>query len=687
MITFLQKKLSDISISRKLYFTVAIMALLITIELCTLFFAITTLSSVRSYVEGEGLWSKAQKDAVLNLHIYAYSHNEKDYAAFQQFMKVPLGDSKTRKELLKAKPDLNVAREGLIEGRNHPDDVGGMLKLIIRFHEISYLKNAFAAWTAAEAEVTKLIPISTQLHNLVNAHAPQSQINALLIQIDNLNKSVTVNEDQFSFILGEGARWLEGIVLRLLLCLSLTIGTSSIIVTVSVSRNIQRSLNAILEGAAQISKGIFNTRVKVYSKDEIGILATSFNQMTDTLEHNIRDLKETEEKLKEEKKKAESSEKVKQLFLANMSHEIRTPMNAILGFARLLQESDIDEEQRKYIDIILQSGDNLLVIINDILDFSKIEAGKVVFEVLPFHLADNIRSTIELQAAKARQKNIKLTAHIDEKLPVMVQGDTVRLNQILLNLISNAIKFTEEGEVNVSVTEVKESNSDVTIQFSVKDTGIGIPLEKQSKIFEVFEQATTSTVRKFGGTGLGLSIVKQLVELQGGRVVLKSKPGLGSEFSFRLRFLKYHSEEIPVEPKEKIPAQLVNDIKIGAGKRILVVEDNPINSLLVLKVLKRQGYETDVAENGKVALDKYHANKYDIILMDLQMPEMDGYEATINIRRSLTGNNNIPIIAMTAHTIKGEYERCMEIGMNNFISKPFRPDDLYEKIDSLLVSA
>src|ERR1700744_468142 len=459
MITFLQKKLSDISISRKLYFTVAIMALLITIELCTLFFAITTLSSVRSYVAGEGLWSKAQKDAVLNLRIYAYSHDEKDYAAFQQFMKVPLGDSKTRKELLKPNPDMSVARQGLIDGRNHPDDVDGMLKLLIRFHEVSYLKRAFTAWTAAEMEVTQLILISEKLHKLVTTHAPQADINALLTQITNMNKRGTTLEDEFSFTLGDGARWLEALVLRILLCLSLTIGTSSIIVTISVSRNIQRSINAIIDGAAQISKGLLSTRVKVYSKDEIGALATSFNQMTDTLEHNISDLKETEEKLKEEKKKAESSEKVKQLFLANMSHEIRTPMNAILGFTRLLQESEIDEEQRKYIDIILQSGDNLLVIINDILDFSKIEAGKVVFEVSPIHLVDNINSTIDLQAAKAEQKKIKLNVHIDEKLPVMVQGDAVRLNQILLNLISNAIKFTEEGEVSVSVTEWRNNTN------------------------------------------------------------------------------------------------------------------------------------------------------------------------------------------------------------------------------------
>jgi len=687
MISFLQKKLGDISISKKLYFTIAIMALLITIELCTLFFAITTLSSVRSYVEGEGLWSKAQKDAVLYLRIYAYSHNENDYATFQQFIKVPLGDSKARLELLKPNPDISIVRQGLLEGRNNPDDIDGMIKLITRFHNVSYLAKAFKAWTNAETTVKQLLPISEKLHQLVRTNASQKDIALLLGQIEDINKQVTSSEDTFSFTLGEGARWLEGIVLKLLLTLSLTIGTTSIIITVSVSRGIERGIKAIVDGATLIGQGLLDTRVKVYSRDEIGTLATSFNQMTDRLEHNIKDLKDTEEKLKLEKKKAESSEKVKQLFLANMSHEIRTPMNAILGFARLLEESTMDEEQRKYIDIIIQSGDNLLVIINDILDFSKIEAGKIVFDASPFHLKDSIDSTIELQQAKAEQKNIKLTADIDGNIPAVIVGDAVRLNQILLNLISNAIKFTEAGEVGINVKLLKDKDENVLIEFTVKDTGIGIPFEKQGKIFEVFEQATTGSVRKFGGTGLGLSIVKQLVEQQGGKISLKSTPGEGSVFSFRLMFLKDKQTEIHTKKGDIVVKPPVGDLKMGTGKRILVVEDNPINSLLVIKVLKKQGYETDVAENGKIALDKYHTNNYDIILMDLQMPEMDGYETTLHIRELKTVKKNIPIIAMTAHTIKGEYERCMEIGMNNFISKPFQPADLYEKINTLLESA
>ncbi|GGH08793.1 hypothetical protein GCM10007352_13980 [Mucilaginibacter phyllosphaerae] len=660
------------------------MGLLIIVELCSLFFAITTLSSVRAYVAGEGLWSKAQKDALFNLHVYAYSHDEKDYAAFEEFIKVPLGDRKARVELEKPNPDLVNARQGLLEGRNHPDDIDGMIKLLMRFHNVYYLDKGFKAWTKAETMLIRLLPISQKLHAMVKAKASQKQIDVLVAQIKRVNAEVTRSEDEFSFTLGEGARWLEGLVLRILLTLSLTIGTTSILITVSVSRGIERGINAIIDGADLIGQGNLSTRVKIYANDEIGMLAASFNHMAAGLERNITDLKETEEKLILAKKKAESSEKAKRIFLANMSHEIRTPMNAILGFAGLLQESDMDEEQRRYIDIIRQSGGNLLVILNDILDFSKIEAEKISFDSAPFHLRDMVSSTIELQAERATQKSIKLIAHFDDRIPSIIWGDAVRLNQILLNLISNAVKFTVEGEINIFVNLIEDKAEEALIAFVVKDTGIGICEDKQEKIFEVFEQASTATSSKFGGTGLGLSIVKKLVEMQGGRVSVKSMPGKGSVFSFTMAFKKEGSNDTQDKKTEISLVKHTDDLQQGENKRVLVVEDNPINSLLVTKVLKKQGYETDLAENGKVAIEKYEVNDYDIILMDLQMPEMDGYETTIHIRKLAGYKKNIPIIAMTAHTIKGEFERCIAIGMNNFISKPFQPNDLYEKMNALL---
>jgi signal transduction histidine kinase/ActR/RegA family two-component response regulator len=683
IISFLQRKFGDITISMKLYFTVGIMTLLVTIELCTLWFAVGTLSSVRSFVNGEGLWSKAQKDAVYSLLIYAHSHNEKDYLAFREFLKVPLGDNKTRIELQKPNPDLQIARDGFIEGRNHPEDVDGMIKLILRFHNISYLNKAIVIWGEAEKNMEQLITISDKLHNIIASNTvSQQEIDKMLGQAEILNRKSTKLEDDFSSTLSEGSRWLENVVLRLLLTLSLTIGTTSILIAISVSRGIERGIKAIIEGASLISKGFLNTRVKVYSRDEIGLLATAFNQMTDTLEQNIRhiqELKDTEENLKKEKDKAQSSEKAKQLFLAKMSHEIRTPMNAIFGFARLLEETLHGTEQRTYIGLIIKSADDLLIILNDILDFSRMEAGKIVFESKPINPRSIIKTTILMMEAKAKQLGTNITYSIDEKLPETVLGDSVRLSQILLNLVSNAVKFTEKGEISISVVCVKENERNILLDFGVKDTGIGIPIEKQERIFESFEQVANDTVRSFGGAGLGLSIVKQLVKLQNGELFVNSTPGLGSDFHFRLSFLK-DKGKANKDTAEKPKAAGM----IGKGLNILVVEDNPVNQLLMIELLKKQGFEADVAENGVVALKKYEDNDFDMILMDLQMPEMDGYETTRKIRGLKNYKKDIPIIAMSAHAFEGEYENCIEIGMNDFISKPFHTEELFEKMSKFL---
>ncbi|MBD1365115.1 response regulator [Mucilaginibacter sp. ZT4R22] len=653
------------------------MALLVTIELCTLWFAVGTLSSVRSFVNGEALWSKAQKDAVYNLFAYSHSHDEKHFHAFREFLKVPLGDNKTRLELQKTHPDFDVARKGFIEGRNHPDNVDGMISLIVRFHDISYLQKAIVAWGDAEMKMEQLIALGDKLHNMIRSgKVSQQEIDKLMVQAEELNKKVTISEDEFSYTLDEGARWLENIVLRVLLTLSLTIGTTSILITISVSRGIEKGVNAIINAAKLIGRGLLHTRVEVYSGDEIGMLATSFNQMTDTLEHSLHDineLKDKEDRLKIEKEKAETSEKTKQLFLAKMSHEIRTPMNAILGFAKLLEETIKGDEEQEYIHIIIKSGDDLLVILNDILDFSRLEAGKIVFESIPIRIRDIIYLNVKMM--QTRKKDIEITYSIDEAIPEIVLGDSVRLNQIMINLISNAIKFTEKGGIYISVICAEGDADSVLLDFSVKDTGIGIPKEKQAKIFESFEQATNDTARKYGGAGLGLSIVKQLIELQNGLIFVNSEPGIGSEFHFRLQFLKFKAE---IQTSVPVKTSTIN--QSGRGIKILVVEDNLINQKLVIKVLKNQGFETEVAENGLIALNKYEHQDFDIILMDIQMPEMDGYEATRKIRELSSYKKNIPIIAMTAHIIKGELDHCLETGMNDFVSKPFDKNELYAKI-------
>lgn len=676
---FLQRFLRDISISKKLYFTIGLMAFLIITELGTLWFALSTLSSVRSYVNGEGLWSKSQKNAVFELRIYAYSRNEKDYEEFRSLLTVPLGDRQARLELGKEHPDMEVARQGFIQGRNHPDDIDGMISLFRRFGNIYYIKRAITVWTMADSVMMQLEPLGEKLHEgILSGQASQAEINAVLKEIETMNSTLTVLEDEFSFTLGEGSRWLENIILTMLITLTCTVEATSILIAITVSKGIEKGLKEIISGAGEIARGQFSTRVKVYSKDEIGILATSFNQMTDELEHNINTLKITQENLKREKERAEASEKVKQLFLANMSHEIRTPMNAILGFARLLEDSSLNKEQKEFIRAIVQSGDDLMVILNDILDLSKIEAGKVTFERIPLHLGDIILSNINMMQPRARSKNLFIRHQIDPQIPHVLMGDPVRLNQIILNLVSNAVKFTERGGVNITVFFVEEDAERVVVEFSVRDTGIGIPEDKHQSIFESFEQATRGTTRKYGGTGLGLSIAKQLVEQQNGVIYVKSNSS-GSDFRFVLPFYKIDAKTQAASAGKK---QLQDENKTRETKvRVLVVEDNPVNQLLVTRVLQNYGFEMDMANNGKVALDKLAGHEYDIILMDLQMPEMDGYQAT-SIIRSLDNpvKSKVPIIAMTAHSIKGEYEKCMHLGMNEYVSKPFETKELLRKI-------
>jgi PAS domain S-box-containing protein len=382
------------------------------------------------------------------------------------------------------------------------------------------------------------------------------------------------------------------------------------------------------------------------------------------------------------KKQVEESMKVKEQFLANMSHEIRTPMNAIVGFTSLLLKTPISIDQRQYIDAIKTSGENLLVIINDILDFSKIQSGKINFEQIELQLSTGMSSLTEMMLPKSVEKNIKLSTKIDKRIHDYLIGDPTRLNQILVNLVGNAIKFTERGEIRIAVDLLEETEEAVKLKFSVSDTGIGIAKEKLNSIFEGFTQATNDTTRKYGGTGLGLSIVKQLVELQGGTIQVESHPGKGSVFSFNLSFKKNHRKR---EQNNGFSREEEFDLSLLRGLKVLLVEDNVLNQVLARKVLSDWEWEVDVADNGLVAIEKMARNDFDLILMDIQLPEMDGYEATRYIRKKLSDpKRNIPIIAMTAHAIAGEAEKCFLAGMNEYVSKPFDPRDLYTKIAQVL---
>lgn len=380
-----------------------------------------------------------------------------------------------------------------------------------------------------------------------------------------------------------------------------------------------------------------------------------------------------EAKVKAEKSTliAENAVKAKQQFLSNMSHEIRTPMNAIIGFTKVLLKTELTAKQKEYLLAIKMSGDALIVLINDILDLAKVDAGKMTFEQTPFKMATSISAMIHLFETKIQEKNLKLVKEYDRNIPEVLVGDPVRLHQIILNLVSNAVKFTSKGKINVSVSLLSEDEKKATIQFSVTDTGIGIPGDKIGKIFENFQQASSGTSRLYGGTGLGLAIVKQLVESQGGTIHVNSKINEGSTFSFELSFLKTTSEA----EAESNNVELDGDLK---NIKVLVVEDILLNQLLMKTLLDDFGFERDIAENGKIAIEKLRLNTYDVILMDLQMPEMNGFEATDYIRNIL--NLDVPIIALTADVTTVDLAKCKSVGMNDYIAKPVDERVLYSKI-------
>ncbi|MDI5897531.1 CheR family methyltransferase [Flavobacterium yafengii] len=371
---------------------------------------------------------------------------------------------------------------------------------------------------------------------------------------------------------------------------------------------------------------------------------------------------------------AEDAMKAKQQFLSNMSHEIRTPMNAIIGFTRVILKTDLSDKQKEYLNAIKMSGDTLIALINDILDLAKVDAGKMTFEQKPFKMEVSITSMLQLFETKIQEKNLELVTNYDKKIPAVLLGDPIRLHQIILNLVSNAVKFTSQGKIVVSTSLLFEDEEKVIIEFAITDSGIGIPQDNIDLIFENFQQATNGTSSLYGGTGLGLAIVKQLVMSQGGSIRVKSKINEGSTFSFTLPFLK-----------TKIDTELETTLKgldtVVKNIKILVVEDITLNQLLMKTILDDFGFERDIADNGKIAIEKLLVKSYDIILMDLQMPVMNGFETTEYIRNTL--NLKIPIIALTADVTTVDLKKCKAVGMNDYIAKPIDEKLLFTKIVEL----
>jgi len=801
--------LKNLKISTKLTAIQVASLLGLALLLGVIYFSITMLSAMRATVGAQGIWEKHQKLAQTNLVSYAYTGNNHHYRQYQEADSILNVYEQLRQEILQGIPDYDYAFDLAIKGKNRTEDIKHILFLFKHFLSVSYMQDAMAYWGNTHPLFRIQDSIADNLHHQFQTKTQPVNLALTINKIENVNQELTQLGTSFSETIGEGSRWMEDLIFKILIIGSTLLGLFLIYILYIIFSQIKLWILKLEEGTVQVLKGNLHHRININEKHELASLANEFNNMTQSLSNLINENKNKEDHLRElslvasesdnaificnsegyiewvntaftnisgyssaeivgtraevvspenittginptsprfkemltkrksvryeseninkqnvkywvittlspvfndngnlhkviamdvditkikkseiamqkAKELAEASEKAKQLFLANMSHEIRTPMNAIIGFTELLQASNLNPEQKESLEAIKSAGDNLLVLINDILDLAKIEANQIEFESIVFNIKSIANGVFKMFTPKAAAKNLHCELNIDHNIPEYLIGDPYRLNQIIINLLSNAIKFTNTGSVIFSITSKKRNEQELELTFVVKDTGIGVPKHKQHTIFSNFTQASDGTTRKFGGTGLGLSIVKQLVEHQGGSIHIESEEKVGSTFSVILPYRIATDEQANISKANNTNHHNTLTKTGVSGKKILIVEDNPVNQLLATRVLTKLGYEIDVAENGEIAVEKSKHKVYDIILMDLQMPEVDGFQATGEIRINGNLNQQTPIIAMTAHVLAGEKEKCLASGMNDYISKPFAAKELNELIISYI---
>ncbi|WP_413290390.1 response regulator [Bdellovibrio sp. HCB337] len=634
------------------------MAFLVAAELLTLLFAMNTLSAVRAFVNGESLWSKAQKEAVISLHEYARTKDPNYYEKFFSHIDVILGDRNGREEMYGNDPyNYEYVSDSFKQGLNHPDDVPGLINLLDRFRNVIYVKEAVTLWSQADIMVDRLVILGQQLHLNIASGSSRDEIRATLNEIDAINSDLTIMESRFSTALGEGGRWLQNVLLLTLFLAVLAVETTGLILTFSITRGLTQRLRELNDGASKLGAGNLELQIPIRSQDDLGSLAETLNKMASDL------------------KNSEKANRLKSLFLANMSHEMRTPLGAILGFTKLLQDPNLSRKEREeYVGFIEKTGESLTKIINDILDLSKVEAGYLEIEKHSFSLRALLKEVCVLCEAKLGKKQVSVLLDIKEPFPDYIHTDPQRLQQILMNLLSNAIKFTEHGFVKIECSS--KGNS---LCFRIRDSGVGIASDKQHLLFKTFSQIDNSLSRKHEGTGLGLVLSRHLARMLSGDVILESStPGRGSTFTVNLPF------EIPVEPQQEKQSQDATNLALSQvqGKSVLLVDDSEINRLLLNRILSNHKMLVTQADNGEEAIAKARSADYDVILMDVQMPIMDGRTATQTLRS--TGYKK-PIIALTAHAMKEDRDRCIEAGCNDYLTKPVDFELLFRTLAKYVV--
>lgn len=645
----------------KLTTVLSLMGLLIAIELTSLHYAMATLSAVRAFVAGESQWSKAQKDAYLKLQQYITTRKESDYLAFMKALEIPLGDKVARIEL--AKKDLNIPliAEKMLQGKNHPDDIPGMIDLMIRFQNTPPFAKPMAAWINGDELTEQLITEANKLRTLHKSSPDRltQELPEIKKRIDELDVKLTIAENNFSGSLGEISRWIEKLLITTLIFVILTIGSLCMGLVMIFLRSMKKDLDQINDVAIKVGNGDLKAQVPVHSTDEFGRLAQSINLMASNLE------KQTDQRIN-----AEESSHAKSLFLANMSHEIRTPLTAILGFSELLMDPDSSEnEKKRFMEIIKRSGKNLSTVINDILDLSKIEANQLTIHKSVFSISLLINDLQIWLQMKCADKGLNLTISAEGKFSDYIFSDPMRIRQIISNIVGNAIKFTPTGSIDVRY-RVKDDQ----IEFIVKDTGVGIPADQFEKLFKPFSQGDSSILKQFEGTGLGLVISKNLSQILGGGLELvESQPGQGTTFAIRIKYVPSTKDQMSLEQNLPLIKTTKSVSSLLQNKKILVVDDSEDNQYLFDLMLSRTNANLDFALNGALAIEKHMETPYDLIIMDMQMPVMDGYTATRELRKL---DSKIPIVACTGYAMNGDKEKCLDAGCNGYISKPIDSAEL-----------